>query len=236
MKTLHDIDPYLCHSSKCLESVAFWPKRIPRAGLVVVRAMKAQSGTVSLGCTFLLASLLAGGCGGGTLALRITDAPPDTENMSSVVVTLAKIEAHLAGQGGHDHDGGMKAKDDDGHGGWHTLIPVQRSYDLLKLQNDVTEALGELELPEGKITQIRLFIDPAGPNVITLKSGQACPLDLHAVDHGGVKINHPFKALSIQDGRRVEAVIDFDLKESVERDGHCLYRLKPVIKLKSVKE
>src|SRR5687767_8226379 len=111
-----------------------------------------------------LAVMVAGGCsGGGTLALRITDAPPDTENMSSVVVTLSRIEAHFAKGGPSGFD--AKPDDDhkgDGHGGWYTLIPDQRSYDLLKLQNDVTEALGDLELPEGKVTQIRLFIDEGG--------------------------------------------------------------------------
>lgn len=179
----------------------------------------------------LVLALLAGCGGGGTLALRITDAPPDTENMSTVVVTLARVEAHLAG--GHDHDGDKHDDDDDR--GWHTLVPEQRSFDLLKLQNDVTAALGDLELPEGKVTQIRLFIDHQGTNAITLKSGQVCPLDLQAVDKAGVKINHPFKAMPIEDGERVEVVIDFDLKESVDLAGPCLYRLKPVIKLKSVR-
>jgi hypothetical protein len=186
-----------------------------------------------------LFTVMGGACsGGGTLALRITDAPPDTENMSAVVVTLSQVEAHYAGVDVSD-DGGKKIdedKDDDGDGGWRAFAGPARSFDLLALQNGVSEALGELELPAGKITQIRLHIDEAGPNVITLKSGQTCALDLRDVDKKGVKINHPFKALELKDGKRLEVVVDFDLEESVEMDGACAYRLKPVIKIKSVKE
>ena len=35
---------------------------------------------------------------------------------------------------------------------WQTLSPKAGGFDLLALQNDVTAKLGELELPEGKIT------------------------------------------------------------------------------------
>jgi hypothetical protein len=122
---------------------------------------------------------------------------------------------------------------DDDHGaGWRTVFDTPRSFDLLKLQNDVTAALGELEVPAGKITQIRLFIDPAGTNAITLTDGRVCPLGLQVDNNTGVKIIHPFK---IAAGQTTEVVIDFDLKESVSQDAPCTFTLAPVIKVKSVK-
>jgi hypothetical protein len=182
-----------------------------------------------------LIALAIGGCSnGGVLSLRITDAPPDTENMSTVVVTLAAAEAHFAGGHDGDHDG--KAKDDDEDGGWVRVTGTPFAYDLLRLQNGVSELIGDLALPPGKITQIRLFIDETGTNAVTLKNGQVCPLNLGDVDKKGIKVIHPFKAMTIKEGRVLEVVLDFDLKESVDMSGPCAYKLKPVIKIKSVKE
>jgi hypothetical protein len=184
--------------------------------------------SISTGIVGLALSMLLGCSGTGTLSLHLTDAPPDTENMSAVMVTIASVEVHLAGVG----DDKEKADDDSG---WRILDRPPQSYDLLRLQNDVTAELGAMELPEGKITQIRLHLDPAGMNEVRLVRGDVCPLDLTNVGKTGVKINHPFKAFPIEAGRTTTAVVDFDVKESVSKDADCVYRLHPVIKLKSVK-
>jgi hypothetical protein len=190
-----------------------------------------------------IAAALAGCGNGGTLELRLTDAPPDTDNMASAVVTLAAAEAHYAQ--GHDDavdvDGdvkGMEKEHLEGDKGdsWVRVTGAPLSYDLLRLQNGVSELIGAVALPAGKITQIRLFIDPNGTNAVTLKDGQVCPLILDGVDQTGIKIAHPFKAMDIKDGRTLQVVLDFDLKESVDMTAPCAYHLKPVIKIKSVKE
>jgi hypothetical protein len=187
-----------------------------------------------------LSALWMGGCtAGGTLTLRLTDAPPDTDNLASAIVTLSSAEAHFAKDDGAADLNGDAKKDDvegDGDGGWVRVSGPPLSYDLLRLQNGLTELIGELALPAGKITQIRLFIDEAGVNAVTLKNGQTCPLLLDGVDKTGIKIAQPFKAMSLKDGHTLEVVLDFDLKESVDMTGPCAYHLKPVIKVKSVKE
>jgi len=183
-----------------------------------------------------LIALAIGGCSnGGILSLHLTDAPPDTDNMSTVMVTLAAAEAHFAG-GHFDAPDGKADDGKDGHGGWVRVTGAPKPYDLLRLQNGLTELVGELALPAGKITQIRLFIDETATNAVTLKDGRICPLNLEGVDKTGIKINHPFKALPIKDGRTLEVVIDFDIKESVDMAAPCVYSLKPVIKIKTVKE
>jgi hypothetical protein len=224
--------------------------------------MKPMS-TKKLRTLLSVAGLAIAACGGGetgTISLKLTDAPPDVDNMAAAIVTIARVDVHVAG--GHDgkdgDDDGEKSRDAgpkkengkvvraeveggdaDDRGGWRTLVPAPEmapyQYDLLKLQNGVTAGLGELPLPPGKITQIRLHIDPAGTNEIRLKDGQVCKLDLSRVDRTGVKINHPFKALEVVEGQRTEAVVDFDVRESVSKEGECDYRLTPVVKLKSAK-
>src|SRR5690349_16621154 len=133
-----------------------------------------------------LVALALGACSnGGLLSLRLTDAPPDTDNMAMAIVTLSAAEAHFAG--GKDDDGlDGKGKDDD-HGGWVRVTGAPKPYDLLRLQNGLTELVGELVLPAGKITQIRLFIDETGTNAVTLKDGRVCPLELSGVDKTGIK-------------------------------------------------
>jgi hypothetical protein len=174
-------------------------------------------------------AVLSFGCSGtGTLSLSLTDAPPDLASMSAVLVTIGSIDVHMAGEGGGDRpDGGAV------EAGWRTLDRPIETIDLLRLQNDVVAALGEWELPVGKITQIRLHIDLSGQNQVNLATGQICTMDLHNVDQTGVKISHPFKALDIESGQTTHVVVDFDVKESVSQDDVCVFRLNPVIKIKS---
>jgi hypothetical protein len=186
-----------------------------------------------LAVTAISLALLGSGCSGSsTLVLQLTDAPPDLAAMSAALVTLDDIDVHLAGSGSNQT---KRDEPDEDEGGWVTLAREPQTYDLLKLQNDVVAAMGEFALPEGKITQIRLHLDPAGKNEIQLKDGQVCPLDMRNVPAEGVKINHPFKALDLEDGHRTSVVVDFDLKESVSQEATCTFRLNPVIKLKSSK-
>jgi hypothetical protein len=184
-----------------------------------------------------LASILVAGCGQGTtLVLDLTDAPPDVTTLSHVHVSLASVEVHRVDKA-ERKDGDPNDKSIDNDGNWEEVTADAGTFDLIALQNDATAALGELELPEGKITQIRLFIDPAGRNEVELTTGESCALDLDLGEgeQTGVKINHPFKAIDLPEGEQVRVVVDFDLKESVDQSiaGECAFTLKPVIKLKT---
>jgi hypothetical protein len=201
------------------------------------------------------AALALAACGSNTrVALELTDAPPDTTTIEHAFVTLSRVEVHVAGDDDEAKGGTESAKngnndeasvaaggqgDADGtaeDGGWRTVTPAAGTFDLMALRNDVVATLGELDLPSGKITQIRLFIDAAGRNEVVLASGQTCPLDLSSVPPTGVKINHPFKALDVQESPKLRIVVDFDLDESLAQSGACSFALKPVIKIKRVEK
>ncbi len=190
-----------------------------------------------------LAPLLLAACGGTTVTLELTDAPPATESLAHVYVTLAHVDVHVAGSDDDDDDSEEGAEADDGkskssehEAGWRTVTTHGGTFDLVALRNDVRAALGELELPSGKITQIRLFIDPDGKNEVDLTNGTICALDLSKVPPTGVKINHPFKALDVEDSSKLNLVVDFDLTESLDQTAECSFTLKPVIKLKHVEK
>jgi len=197
----------------------------------------------------LVAAASVVACSNTKVTLELTDAPPDTSNIEHVYVSLSHVDVHVAGDDANDDASDAGETDDDttasteddsndgkGDGGWRTVTPKAGTFDLVALQNDVRAALGELELPSGKITQIRLFIDGSGRNEVVLASGQTCPLDLASVPPTGIKINHPFKALDVTDSSKLNLVVDFDLDESLEQAGTCAFTLKPVIKLKHVEK
>jgi hypothetical protein len=183
------------------------------------------------------AALLLAACGTTTVTLELTDAPPDMETIEHVLITLERVEVHVAGDDDDDDDATPGVPDDDDHdGGWRTVAAPAGTFDLVALQNDVRASLGELELGSGKITQIRLFIAPSGQNEVVLVGGETCALDLEQVPTTGIKINHPFKAIDVEDSSKINLVVDFDLAESVDQAGTCSFRLKPVIKLKHVEK
>lgn len=179
-----------------------------------------------------VALLFLASCGGGsTVALELTDAPPDRQNIDHVYISLAAVEVHVVDKASKE-DGDPKDKSIDKSNKWQTITSRAGKFDLLALQNDVTASLGELDLPEGKITQIRLHIDEQGENTVVLKDGQQCEIDISKVDKTGIKINHPFKAIDLPPGERVRVVVDFDLEESIDQQGACSFALNPVIKIK----
>jgi hypothetical protein len=192
---------------------------------------------------FGLASFLLVACGTTTVHVELTDAPPDTDSIEHVFVSLSRVEAHVAGgdgeNGGDKNDKSDDPADDgddqgDSGGGWRTVTAKAGTFDLLALRNDVRATLGDLELPDGKITQIRLFIAPEARNEVVLVGGQHCALELSGVPPTGVKINHPFKAIDVTTSDEIRVVIDFDAKESLDANGACSFALRPVIKLKQV--
>ena len=184
----------------------------------------------------IAALVLAAACSkGGTASFTLTDAASDIVGVTAINITLSSIQAHVAGkEESKDGDPTDTSVDDDNK--WVTLTPTVKAFDLLKLTNDATAALGTLELPEGKITQIRLLLDTSKPanNQVALGT-QNCPLDTSKVEVKGVKINHPFKALGVNGGGKVEVTVDFIASDSITKKGDCLYELKPVIKIKRAK-
>src|SRR5688572_12091087 len=101
------------------------------------------------------AALAACGGGGGgststgTMRLAITDAPAC--GYDSVFVTVEKVRVHQA-QGAAEGDAG-----------WSELaLSPPRRVDLLTLTNGVLSELGQMTLPAGKYTQLRLVLAANG--------------------------------------------------------------------------
>jgi len=181
-------------------------------------------------CALLGSFALLVGCGNsGSATVHLYDAPP--AGVTAVKLFIKSIDAHVAEMTKTESEGTQdKGIDDDGK--WETL-QVGRSIDLMQHQGEsAADVLGQLDLPEGKITQIRLVIDTAQPNTATV-SGRDCALDTGRVDAKGIKINHVFKAFAVEGSADNDIFVHFDLDNSLSPKGDC-FELNPKIELKKV--
>ncbi len=176
------------------------------------------------------------GCGESVTAeFLLMDGPPD--NVKAVKIFVTSVAAHVVDK---DQEKDKVISDDpadttiDQDDKWQTL-DVGKEIDLVQFQGEsAAAALGQLELPAGKITQARLRLDPQKPNVVVKSDDTTCNLDLTQIPPTGMKINHVFKVFQFKDGNEVQLLMELDLSEAMKAKGDC-YELLPVLKLTKVK-
>jgi hypothetical protein len=177
---------------------------------------------------------LAAGCGGSnTATLYLYDAAP--AGVTAVNVWVKSMDVHV-------DTGDTAARETDSRDPADTTIDaddswvsleVGKSIDLLEHQGQTAaEVLGQVTLPDGKVTQLRLVIDPAQPNTAAFQDGTTCDLDTTLVARTGIKINHVFKAFQTTSGH-AEVFVHFDLDHSLVATDTC-FSLRPVLKLENV--
>lgn len=190
----------------------------------------------------LAAAVLAAACSGNndaepgpqtppSLSFALFDAPP--EGVTSVRLSIAAIQVHVDGLDATATPAPEDASIDN-DGKWKSL-PVDAVIDLVQHQGEAAaKNLGEIRLPEGKITQLRLLVDKTKPNQATW-NGADCDLDLSKINDNGIKVNHAFKAVEARNDDHLGLYVDFDLGQSLKQQGSC-FEVRPVLKLaKAVK-
>lgn len=191
---------------------------------------------------------LAGCSTTATVDAKIMDAPPD--GVKAVKIWIASMQMHVVdkekgeGKKGDPADASVDdapvaktGEDGAGEPNKWISVTVDKEIDLAAHQGEGAAAtLGQLELPEGKITQIRLVVDTEKPgsNLVTKTDDSTCALDMARVAKKGIKINHVFKAFDVEGGAAHEVIVDFDLGESMKTKGSC-WELEPKLKLHKVK-
>ena len=188
--------------------------------MTMLRHLKFTVGSVAV------AALAACGGGGGgeggstgTLRLALTDAP--SCGFDAVHVTVQKVRVHQSSTAG------------DNDAGWSEIVlnPARR-VDLLSLTNGVLMELGQIPLPTGQYTQMRLVLadnNTSQPlaNAVSPTGGREVALKTPSGQQSGVKTNIN---IDIAENKMADFVLDFDACKSVVQAGASgQYLLKPVV-------
>lgn len=117
--------------------------------------------------------------------------------------------------------------DSSGDAGW-VSVPLLRAgkYNLLDLRNGKDTLLGGVDLPAGKVSQIRLILGES--NQLVLNDGTTVDLKTPSGQQSGIKLNMD---ADLKAGIPYELVLDFDAARSIVKAGNSgQYILKPVIR------
>ena len=144
-----------------------------------------------------------------TVMVSLVDAPADYE---SVMIDVQAVLFNVSGE--------------ESEGGWDSLTSFTPGvYDLLELTNGEELFLGDFELGEGKIGQIRLVL---GENNSLVIDGEEIDLTTPSASQSGLKLNIHDEVVA---GVTYKLLIDFDAAKSVVKSGNSgKYNLKPVIR------
>ena len=189
------------------------------------------------GSTDNTAAATRGGAGGatplGTLRVSLTDNPAC--GYDNVWVTVEKVRVHRDASAG------------DGDAGWVDLplpqplptplpttlpAPQPLRVDLLTLTNGTLVPLGQVQLPAGTYTQLRLVLaenTASNPyaNAIKPTGGAMVPLTTPSAQQSGLKMNVD---ITVPAGQEADFAIDFDACKSFVKAGKSgKILLKPVL-------
>src|SRR5260221_8693930 len=138
-----------------------------------------------------------------TLQVRLTDAPGDFQEVN-IDIQDVQVSADT--------------------GGWKSLDVKKGVYNLLKFTNGLDTLLGTVELPAGKVSQIRLVL---GSNNTVKISDQGKPLTTPSAQQSGLKIQ---VHTTLTAGFTYKITLDFDAARSIFSTGSGAFILKPVIR------
>lgn len=160
--------------------------------------------------SFMLTSALFFSCEeekNARIQVWLTDDPGDFQEVN---VDLQGVEIH--------------SNETDNESGWTSLEATPRVINLLELANGEETLLGELDIPGGKLSQIRLRL---GENNSVMVDNAVYPLTTPSAQQSGLKVKIN-KVLA--EGITYKVLLDFDAAKSVVHTGSNAYILKPVIR------
>lgn len=137
----------------------------------------------------------------------LTDAPGDYQEVN---IDIQGVAVHVG--------------DNDEESGWRSLPAREGVYNLLDLTNGLDTLLGEVEIPAGKISQVRLVL---GDNNTVKVNGDVFDLSTPSAQQSGLKLQ-VHQTLSA--GITYKILLDFDVARSIVTTGNGSYKLKPVIR------
>ena len=160
---------------------------------------------------FAVLSLIWLGCSSDSpksrLEVSLTDSPGDYEEIN---IDIQGVEVHRS-------EGNQNS-------GWMVLDINEGVYNILELTNGLDTLLGAIDLPSGRVSQIRLIL---GSNNTLKVAGETKPLSTPSSQQSGLKLNIQ---ADLTGGITYRITLDFDAARSIVAKGNGDYSLKPVIR------
>lgn len=141
------------------------------------------------------------------IEVYLTDAPGDYEKLN---INIQDVQIH--------------SEPTDNGNGWISLNVEKGIHNLLDLTNGKDTLLANLDLPAGRISQIRLVL---GNNNTVVIDGKEIALNTPSAQQSGLKIQIQ---QSLTAGVTYKILLDFDVARSVVQTGNGKFNLKPVIR------
>jgi hypothetical protein len=161
----------------------------------------------------LIAGLAFSSCskdpGKSRLSIYLTDAPASYD---AVNIEIVRME--------------IKATSDEGENGWQELPLNAGIYNLLEFRNGMDTLLSSVELPAGKVSQLRLVLG-ANNTIVINGVTEPLPLETPSAQQSGLKFNIHAELV---EGVNYKMWIDFDCARSIVVNGNGDHILKPVIR------
>jgi Domain of unknown function (DUF4382) len=180
---------------------------------IVLNSIDMKKTVIALAAFVILALNFMAGCkkseqNSTRFELYLTDNPA---NYKSVWINIQEVRINAT---------------TDSSGGWQT-VPLFRPglYDLLRLRNGNDTLIAAIDLPAGRISQIRLVL--GNGNYVEMLNGSTKPLETPSAQQSGLKLN---VQATLQPGIPYALVLDFDAARSIVETGNGKLMLKPVIK------
>lgn len=161
--------------------------------------------------------------GTGVLSVSLTDAP-DTL-LASAVVHIGRVEAVPA-----EDEGDEEGEEGDG-GGPVVIVEEGGTFDLLELQDGITELLGSAEVEVGTYAQLRFIVDSARVELeegLTFRDGSTSQsLMVPSGAQTGIKLNldradgdDSDGGTEVEEGEETSLIVDFDVSQSFVVQGN----------------
>ncbi|HSQ29245.1 MAG TPA: DUF4382 domain-containing protein [Gemmatimonadaceae bacterium] len=183
--------------------------------------------------------------GTGTLAVRLTDAPIQLDQVQRVDVYVVRVDikqdetsdSTAANTSATD----TTASAAEARDGWLTVAKPDSLFNLLDLQNGVSAALGSTTLTTGTYRMMRFVIDPDKSSITltdgtVLTKGSSPGINFPSAAQSGIKVNFT-QPLVVSANDTTTATADFDAAQSFVLRGSTIMsdglQFKPVIRLKS---
>ncbi len=175
----------------------------------------------------------------GQVRILLTDAPYPITLVENAYVTLEKIELRkkdLNDSGDDMNDDSGDAMDNgDGDGSPYIVVMDEpKEFNLMDLQNGVTEELALVEIPTGNYDLVRMYMQGG---TIELKDGGTHDFKIPSGASSGLKIFIQ-PGLEVQGGITEELLLDINLNKSLVMKGNPGnvqgFNFKPVVRAMNV--